>query len=115
MLSGYLGMFADLAPGSVLVETGPGMQHNLSYAPPGLAEAATKCGSLVATNRLLRASYTQLLTLACATVHPKKPRNNTPIGKLQTTSEQNPKSFRSSISKGRSRQVSNPAEAISAS
>lgn len=113
ILSGYLGMFADLPPGSVLAETSHGIQHNPPHAPLGLAEVATKCGSLVVTNRLLRASHTQLLTLACTTVHPKRPRTAHPWQSSNHIRAESNKLHKQHIQR-EIRQVPNPAEAISA-
>ena len=60
-----LGMFADLPLGLGLVKAGLGVQLGPTPMQPSPVEAATNCGSLVALNRLPRATRGQHLALAC--------------------------------------------------
>ena len=57
------GTFADPPLGPVLVKASNAAQLGPSRVQPRLAEAATNCGSLVTSNRLLRTRRGQHLTL----------------------------------------------------
>ena len=111
----WLGTFADLSLGLVLVKAGFGVQLGTSCIHPDPGEATTSYRSLVASKRLSQASHRQCLTLACIRVLPKRLRSNTPSDQLQIILEKNPVSFTSSTSKERSRQAPNPANVNSAS
>ena len=73
----FLGTFAGLFPGPVLVKASFGAQLSPSHMHPGPAEAAINCRSLVAPNRLVKASHRQRITLACTRVPSKRSRTNT--------------------------------------
>lgn len=70
-----------------------------------IAKAATSCGSLVVSNRSLRASKKQHVILACTRVPAKKPRIKIASGWHQTTSEQDQIIFTNSISEGKLQQI----------
>ena len=94
----------------VLIKVGLGVHLGPSCMHPGPAEAATNCGSLVAPNRLPSASNRQHLTLAYNRVPSRRPQTNIPSGHFQTTTEQDPINFKSSMSKERFWQAPNTAE-----
>ena len=109
---GYLGTFADLPLGPVLVKASCGAQLGPSHVHPGPKEAITSCGLLVAPNRLPRASHRQCPTLVSTRSLPRGPEPTHPVASY-TISEQDPVSFTNSISKGRPLQAPEPAEANS--
>ena len=88
----------------MLVKAGLEVHFGPFNIQPGPTEAATNCRSLVTSSKLLRDRHTEHLTMACAGVSPKGPRNNMPSDQLQTTSEQNSTNFTNSISKWRLQQ-----------
>ena len=81
-----------------------------SWAYPHQQRQLQIVDSFVSPNRLPRASHRQHLILVCTRVPPKRLRTYTPSGQLQTTLQQDPISFTSSVSKGKSRMAPNSAE-----
>ena len=73
--SGFLGIFADLFLGSVLVKASLSAQLYPLSTHPDPAEAATAVDDFVVINTLPRASHSKCLTLICTRVPPKKPQN----------------------------------------
>ena len=69
-ISGYLGAFADLPLGLVLVKDGVGEQLDLSHTHPGPAEAATNHGSLCSFKQVA-----QQQSQGASRVPPKRPQN----------------------------------------
>ena len=67
--------FTDLHLSPVLVKASPSVQVGPSHMHPDPAEAATNCGTLVAPNRLPRASHRQCVTFVCTTVPLKRLQN----------------------------------------
>lgn len=100
-----LWLFPDLPLNSVLVEASLNAQLGSSSTHLEPEEAAISVDCFVVSNRLPRATSRQHLILTCTRVPPKRPQNQQKTGQHQTTSEHNPISFTSSISKERSQQA----------
>ena len=92
--------FADLFPVPVLEKAGL-----------GAAEAATNCGPLCTSKQVAPGQPQATPDIHLHQSPSQGAQNQQPSGQLQTTSEQDPISFTSSISKGRSLQALDPAEA----
>ena len=117
-ISGYLRTFADppLPLGPVIIKTALCAELGPSCTQLGPAEAATNCGTFCSSKQVARANHRQIQILASTRVSPSRgPRTNTTSGQLQSTLEQDPISFTSGTSKGRSWQAPDPAEVNSAS
>lgn len=89
---------------------------NFEYALPVCSQAQQQRqpqtgDRLQLQKRLLRARHRQCLTVAHTRETSRRPRTNSPSGQLQTTVEQDPRSFTNSTSESSSQQALNSAEA----
>ena len=97
-ISGCLGTYANPPPGQVQVKASLTVQLCPSCANPGPAEEGRICGLLIAPNRLPR-QVTSIIWHWPAPESFIDTQNHTPRSLLQARPEQNPKTFKSGISK----------------
>lgn len=102
--------FADLSQGSVLVKVSLDGQLDPSSEHLGLTEAFTNCGSLYSSKQIGHGQSQAASNISMQQRPAQEAPELIPQWSSSDSIEQDPTSFTSGISKGRSRQVPDPAE-----